>query len=169
MSPIAVAVLRWAVPKDPDIYSWTMPESILHAQTSDLDQLTALRDQVDAILRGPKAARLVGPDGEQTELPSSAVEALRLVVDALARGQSITLVPHGDELTSQQAADMLHVSRPHLIKLLDRGEIPCHRVGSHRRIRIEDVLAYRERRDVERRAALAELTRLSEELPGGYR
>jgi excisionase family DNA binding protein len=116
----------------------------------------------------------------------------------LARGQSVTLVPHDKDLTSQEAADMLHVSRPRLIKLLDRGEIPFHRVGTHRRIRLEfpwpgghpgrvkypdapetgeactsaislqDVQAYRDRRDAARRAALDELTRLSEELPGGY-
>lgn len=59
--------------------------------------------------------------------------------------------------------------RPHLIKLLGQGDIPFHRVGTHRRIKIEDVLAYRERREAERSAALTELTRLSEELPGGYR
>lgn len=86
----------------------------------------------------------------------------------MADGRSITLVPHDKELTTQEAADILHVSRPHLIKLLDRGDFPFHRVGTHRRIRIEDVLTYRDRRDAERSAALDELTKLSEELPGGY-
>ena len=76
---------------------------------------------------------------------------------------------HGQELTSQEAAGLLGVSRPHLIKLLDRGELPFHRVGTHRRIRIEDVLEYRERRRAERKAGLDELARLSEHLPGGYR
>jgi excisionase family DNA binding protein len=79
------------------------------------------------------------------------------------------VIPHDKQLTSQEAAEILSVPRPHLIKLLDRGELPFHRVGSHRRIKIGDALAYRERRDAERRAALAELTRLSEDLPGGYR
>jgi hypothetical protein len=57
------------------------------------------------------------------ELPASVLEALKLIIDMLARGQSITLVPHDKELTSQEAADILNVSRPHLIKLLDRGEL----------------------------------------------
>ncbi|MBV9798925.1 MAG: helix-turn-helix domain-containing protein [Solirubrobacterales bacterium] len=146
-----------------------MPETVLHANPSDAGRLSALRDQIHAMCRGPQPPYLVGPGGERIELPASAFEALKLVIDALAGGQSITLVPHDKELTSQEAADVLHVSRPHLIKLLDFGEIPFHRVGTHRRIRLEDVLAYRARRDAERDAALSELTRLSEELPGGYR
>jgi excisionase family DNA binding protein len=87
-----------------------------------------------------------------------------------SRGHSSS---HPDRLlpiaSGRSSAEVLSVSRPHLIKLLDRGELSFHRVGTHRRIKIEDALAYRERRDTERRATLAELTRLSEELPGGYR
>lgn len=146
-----------------------MPETELHPRASELDRLSALRDQIEGIFNGPRKAYLVGSDGARVELPASAFEALQLVIDALSRGQSITIVPHDRELTSQEAADILSVSRPHLIKLLSRGDIPFHRVGTHRRIKIEDVLAYRERRDAERKAALDELTRLSEELPGGYR
>jgi excisionase family DNA binding protein len=145
-----------------------MPETVVRAEPSELDQIGALRDQIEAMLQGPQTY-LLGPDGERIELPPSAVEALKAVIDALMRGQSVTLISQDKELTSQGAADMLHVSRPHLIKLLDRGEIPFHLVGTHRRIRLEDVLAYQERRDAERDAALRELTRLSEELPGGYR
>lgn len=114
-------------------------------------------------------AYLISASGERTELPSSAVEVLKLVIDALARGQSVTLVPHDKELTSQEAADLLVVSRPHLIKLLDRGKVWFHLVGTHRRLKLDDALAYRDRRDAKRDAALRELARLSEELPGGYR
>lgn len=146
-----------------------MSETVLHAEPSKLDRLSALRDQIDSIFRGPRPACLVGPNGERIELPASASKALRLVIDAWARGQSVALVSHDTDLTSQEAADLLHVSRPHLIKVLDRGEIPFHRVGTHRRITLEDVLAYRDRRDAARKAALDELTRLSEELPDGYR
>ena len=144
-------------------------EAVVHPDPSEADQFSVLRDQIDSVFTGPQAPYLLGLDGERIELPDSAFEALRLVIEMLARGESITLVPHGKELTSQRAADMLRVSRPHLIKLLDRGELPFHRVGTHRRIRVEDVLAYRKRRASERKAALDELARLSEELPGGYR
>jgi excisionase family DNA binding protein len=111
---------------------------------------------------------LVGPDGENTPLPGSAFQALAIVVEAMSRGQAITLVPVGQELTTQQAAEILHVSRPHLTKLLEAGEIPFHKVGTHRRIAIEDILAYRERRAAQRADALRELGDLSQEL-GGYR
>lgn len=146
-----------------------MTDSVIHPPTSDADHLAAVCDEIDALLQQQPPYVVVGADGHHIELPASAIEALRQVVDAMSRGESVTVIPHDKQLTSQEAAEILSVSRPHLIKLLDRGELPCHRVGTHRRIKIEDVLAYRERRDAERRAALAELTRLSEELPGGYR
>jgi excisionase family DNA binding protein len=72
-------------------------------------------------------------------------------------------------MTTQEAADLLHVSRPHLVKLLDEGAIPHYKVGTHRRVRIEDILQHRELRAGSRREKLDELTRLSEQLPGGYR
>jgi excisionase family DNA binding protein len=146
-----------------------MSETVVRAEPSELDRISALRDQIDAMLQGPCKAYLIGPEGKRIELPLSAVEALKVVVDALTRGQSVTLVSQDKELTSQAAADMLHMSRPYLIKLLDQGAIPFHRVGTHRRIRLEDVLAYRDRRNAERKAALDELARLSEELPDGYK
>jgi excisionase family DNA binding protein len=146
-----------------------MTDSVIDPPTSDADHLTAVRDEIDALLAQQPPYVIVGADGSRIELPASALEALRKVVEAMSRGESVTVIPHDKQLTSQEAADILFVSRPHLIKLLDRGDLPFHRVGTHRRIRIGDVLVYRERRDAEQRAALNELTRLSEELPGGYR
>ena len=144
-------------------------ETVIHADPAEADRFAMLRDQLDAAFAGSHAPYLLALDGARVELPASALEALQLVVEALSRGQAITIVPRDRELTSQEAADILNVSRPYLIKLLGQGDIPFHRVGTHRRIKIEDVLAYRKRRDAERHAALNELTRLSEELPGGYR
>lgn len=161
-----MATIELAAPTN-DRASYLMPETVLCAEPCELDRISALRDRIEAMLKGPQTY-LVSADGERVELPPSAVEGLRLVIDALLFGRAVTLVSQDKELTSQAAADMLYVSRPHLIKLLDQGQIPFHRVGTHRRIRLEDVLCYRERRDADRKAALDELARLSEELPGRY-
>jgi len=145
-----------------------LPDNLLRAAPDERDAMEALRAQIDGIFRQQHAARLVSPDGETMAIPASAFHALKLVVQGMARGQTMTLVPHGKELTTQEAADLLHVSRPHLVKLLDEGTIDHYKVGSHRRVRIEDALDYRERRAGVRREKLDELTRLSEELEGGY-
>jgi len=146
-----------------------LPDNLLRATPDEGAALEALRRQIDEIFREHRVARLVGPDGETTEIPTSAFHALELVVEGMARGQTMTLVPHGKELTTQEVADLPHVSRPHLVKLLDEGSVPHHKVGTHRRVRVEDVLDYRERRGAIRRTKLDELARMSEELEGGYR
>jgi excisionase family DNA binding protein len=69
-------------------------------------------------------------------------------------GRAIVLIPENQQLTTQRAADLLGVSRPHLIKLLEAGELPYHKAGSHRRIYLKDMAAYQKRRDGERKAAL---------------
>lgn len=104
-------------------------------------------------------AGLVGPDGQQVSLPLEVYEVLVRVVDAMKAGKAITVAPLEQRLTTQQAADLLGISRPTLIKLLDENEIPHEKPGRHRRIRLSDVLAYRDRRRQERRARLAEMTR----------
>jgi excisionase family DNA binding protein len=144
-------------------------DNVVQAAPEEKQALEQLRHQIDEIFRRHRMARLVDPDGETTEIPDSVFHALKLVVQSMAQGQTITLVPHGKELTTQEAAGLLHVSRPHLIKLLDQDAIPHHKVGTHRRVRIDDVLAYRSKRDTTRREKLDELIQVSEELPGGYR
>ncbi len=76
------------------------------------------------------------------------------------------MVPTGKELTTQQAADLLNVSRQYLVRLLDAGRLPYTKTRKHRRVRIEDVLAFKEERDVERKSALDTLTELSEDVEG---
>jgi excisionase family DNA binding protein len=116
--------------------------------------------------RAPKC-QLVGPKGETIPLPESVFYVLERVAEVMARGDSITVVPVGREVTTQQAADLLNVSRQYVIRLLDEGRIPFRKTGKHRRLRIEDVLSFKETRDKDRRAGLRELSRMTEEF-GGY-
>ena len=83
---------------------------------------------------------------DQVELPEEVYLALRKVVDAMRSGLAVSVVPQTTRLTTQQAADLLNVSRPTVVKLLDDGEIPFERAGTHRRVLLADLLDYRERR-----------------------
>jgi excisionase family DNA binding protein len=111
--------------------------------------------------------KLVGPKGEMLAIPESVFYVLERVAEVMARGDSITIVPVGKELTTQQAADLLNVSRQYLVRLLDEECLPFTKTGKHRRLRIEDVLAFKENRDRNRRAGMRELSLLTQEL-GGY-
>lgn len=109
--------------------------------------------------------RLTLPNGEEIELPPELLLLLRDITSALARGEPVSVVPLHREMTTQEAADLLNVSRQHLVDLLEAGEIPFTRParGKHRRVLAADVLAYKRRRDAGRRTALRELTHLSED------
>ncbi|PWN57761.1 helix-turn-helix domain-containing protein [Abyssibacter profundi] len=105
---------------------------------------------------------------EALELPVYVVRMLNRIFAEMAEGNAVTLVPVHAELTTSQAADLLNVSRPYLIKLLESGDIAYIKVGSHRRVRAEDVLRYRETQLTKRREALAELTAEAQRLGLGY-
>ncbi|GAA1556262.1 helix-turn-helix domain-containing protein [Kribbella lupini] len=108
---------------------------------------------------------VVGGDPDDTlAIPRSAVELLARVLAHMAAGQGVTVVPAHAELTTQQAADLLNVSRPHLIGLLDAGEIAFRKVGSHRRVRADSLLEYRRKDDHERREVADELTELNQDM-----
>lgn len=92
--------------------------------------------------------------GDRTELPAELYRILRQVVEALQRGLAVTVAPQTMTMTTQEAADLLGVSRPTVIKLLNEHQIPHERVGSHRKVLLRDVLEYRERRRAEQYAAL---------------
>lgn len=104
----------------------------------------------------------------QVELPTS---ALRLLVDILAEladGNAVKVVPVHAELTTQEAADLLNVSRPHLIKLLESNALPYHRTGKHRRVRFSDLMRYKAERDQESADAMEELSKQAQDLRMGY-
>ena len=108
---------------------------------------------------------LVEGGGDQAlVLPRPAVEMFAYLLGAMARGQGVQLIPLNAELTTQQAADLLNVSRPYLIGLLEQGEIGYRLVGRHRRIRFDDLIRYQRRDDFRRRSAVDELSRLGQDL-----
>ncbi len=101
---------------------------------------------------------------EPIELPAAAVAVLGDVLKFMSHGHGLTLFPRLSEVTSMEAADILNVSRPYVIKLLEEGAMPFRLVGRHRRISLRDLLAYKERSDRETDEALDELVALSQEL-----
>jgi excisionase family DNA binding protein len=134
-------------------------------------QVAALSRAIEGMAHAPKRraprCQLVGPDGAATSIPESIFYVLERVAEVMARGDAITVVPVGKEVTTQQAADLLNVSRQYLVRLLDEGRIPFRKTGKHRRVRVADVLAFKDQRDKDRRAGLRELSRLTQEF-GGY-
>lgn len=123
-----------------------------------------VRELDDALAKNLGTAKLRAPSGEEVELPHSVFEVLARVVHEMARGNAVRVMPVHAELTTQQAAELLSVSRPFLVRLLEKGDIPFSKVGSHRRVRLDDLLVYKDRRDRERRRALDELASESQEL-----
>ena len=104
----------------------------------------------------------------QVELPTSALQLLMEILSELADGNAVKVVPVHAELTTQEAADMLNVSRPHLVKLLEEGVLPFHKTGRHRRVRFADLMRYRDARQKESESAMAELAAQAQQLRMGY-
>lgn len=101
-------------------------------------------------------------------MPTSALRLLLDVLTEIGQGNAVSIIPIHAELTTQETADVLNVSRPFLIQLLEKGNMPFHKIGTHRRVRYQDVIAYKKRIDGERRKALDELAAEAQELGMGY-
>jgi len=108
-----------------------------------------------------------GGDIVRLEVPPATLRLLSQVLALMARQQTFVLYPESSELTTKQAAEVLGVSRPFLIRVLEAGQIPFRKVGRHRRVLMQDVLAYKKTMQIKRRAALDELVKASEDI-GGY-
>lgn len=121
----------------------------------DLDQLLDLARFVEG---HTEPGLLLGPDGEQVPLPAEVYRVLRQVVELMRQGMAALVAPQGLLLTTQEAADFLGVSRPTLVKLLEDGAVPFEKPNRHRRVRLQDMIDFQQRRRAQRRAALDELT-----------
>src|ERR1039457_3130870 len=138
----------------------TDPISIPEAQEAQIRDLRRLIQQ--------GSAKRVGPDGHQVEIPEPVHDLLLTILKNLQAGKAISIVPEHQQLTTQRAADILGVSRPFLVRLVEDGAIPFHMVGSHRRIYLRDLLDYKRRRDAARHEAINNMARTEMEA-GTYR
>ncbi|MGO9545571.1 MAG: excisionase family DNA-binding protein [Rhodomicrobium sp.] len=114
--------------------------------------------------RDDPSLRLLVDKGTALELPQSATDLLLEILKLMAAGNAVSLIPVEAEVTTQQAADLLNVSRPYLVGLIDNGTLPARMVGNQRRLPLADVLTYKADTKAKRRAALAELSALDQEL-----
>ena len=114
--------------------------------------------------------KIVAQDGSEQDvvIPALAINLLVEILSQISQGNSVSIMPVQAELTTQEAANLLNISRPHLITLIDRGDLPCRKVGKHRRILSTDLVIYKQQKDRLRAAALDELAALSQELDMGY-
>jgi excisionase family DNA binding protein len=131
-------------------------------------RLAAESSRVLALRRPDHALRVQLDDGRVLTLPVAAARLLEHLLTEMAHGNAVTLIPVHAELTTQEAADYLNVSRPYLIRLLEENAIRFHKVGTHRRVRFQDLKAYKERIDAKREKAMNELVAEAQELGLGY-
>lgn len=152
-----------------------MIDRIDHPETLSPDELdpamvSEASRQLSALLakkRQPQKYR-VHVDGEDCVIPTAALRMLKDIMVQLSLGNGVTLIPVHAELTTQQAADLLNVSRPYLVRLVEEKQLPCRRVGSHRRILFRDVMDFKRRQDEERLKALEAMAAEAQELGLGY-
>ncbi len=135
------------IPSEIDVQSADQLRSILAASVTESAEETTFQ----VVLPGKEPVNIVLTH----DLAQTLLDLLRLV----SSQRGFFVIPYGAELTTQQAADILNVSRPHLTKLIDAGEITCEKVGRHRRIRSHDLFDYKHKRDKDREAALSEMAR----------
>ncbi len=102
-------------------------------------------------------------DGQEIEIPNIVTKILYEIITILGTGGSLTIIPMEKELTTQQSADILNVSRPFLVKLLESGDIPYHKTGTHRKIYMKDLISYKDKLNTKRASKISEIIKLSQE------
>lgn len=149
------------------VSAFPSPQEANLAQTSA--RMLTIKIAADSPDRPEKVAiRLAEDERDVIELPFAAVRLLIDLLGEMSKGNAVSLIPMNAELTTQQAADLLNVSRGFLVKLLDSREIPSRMVGTHRRVLFNDLKAYEERTKRARLKALDRLTKESQTLGIGY-
>jgi excisionase family DNA binding protein len=143
-------------------FAATLPSEAEAGVAKETSRLLATRLKKGAAMQ----LRILGDDAPQgtVKLPAPAVRLLLRILEEMARGNAVTIIPVHAELTTQEAADMLNMSRPSLIQLLEEGKMEYRRVGTHRRVRFEALMKYKRHADEERRAVLEELAAYDQEL-----
>jgi excisionase family DNA binding protein len=138
-----------------------LPSETEAALARETSRVLSARLRDDNLLR----LRIVGGSSREiVKLPAAAVRLLVRILEEMARGNTVALTPVRAELTTQQAAEILNISRPSLIQLLDEGQIGYRRVGTHRRVRFDALIKYKRQADAARREALTELAAYDQEL-----
>jgi excisionase family DNA binding protein len=132
-----------------------IPTDANESQERDRELLEKLYE----VINGNERPVLLGREGAHIQFPEPVFHLLTEIVRKMHRGQSVVILHENEELTTQASANQLGISRPHVVKLLENGEIPFHMAGSHRRVYLKDVLRYQKKRDLERRAAFDSLNR----------
>jgi excisionase family DNA binding protein len=127
-----------------------------------IDFLSAVQDR--GRQRADAQPRLIGPDGKSVELPESMFNVLLQVAAAMKAGLAVTVAPHHLTLSTQEAADLLRISRTTLVRLLEKGVIPFDKPGRHRKVRLDDLLEYRRRQQSQAELALADMVADTERL-----
>ena len=142
------------------MHSTAEERTLLPEHRAETAELCAFLDRTPQAV---EPALLRGPDGSSKTLPPEVYEALMVVVRALSEGKAVTVAPVNTTLTTQEAADLLGISRPTFVKILDEGEVPYSRPGRHRRVLLADVLEYKEKRRARRSQGLGKLIEQTED------
>ena len=145
-------------------------EPVLPAAEDVAQAQEAARALARFAAEAPKAQISIEDDSHRMHvvLPRAAVQLLQGILREMAQGNAVTLIPIHAELTTQQAADLLNVSRPYLVSLLESNAIPYRKVGTRRRVLFEHLMVYKKSEDAKRLEVLSELTREAQELGLGY-